>query len=122
MRNHLSQFMTATDINVKWQICQQYQGHVWSLGKTGINASCESDGGRFWITNMNLEGYGIIQVASEEIPTSNAFGITTIRVEPPRTFEDLQDCGCPLYSLLKPAVNIRLIIGSLEICWLKNYG
>ena len=59
--------------------------------------SCESDGGRFWINGMELKGYGKVQIASGDIPSSNAFGYTDIRVEPPRNYEDLQDCDCPLF-------------------------
>jgi hypothetical protein len=95
MRDFLNQFYSAPDADAKWQVCQQYHGQTWSLRKTGIAASCESDEGHFWITDIELEGYGRIRIASEELPSSNAFGYTAVQVEPPRTFADFQDCGCP---------------------------
>ncbi|AKL96175.1 hypothetical protein CACET_c27300 [Clostridium aceticum] len=97
MKSYLDQFTAMTNIHAKWQICQQYHGEQWKIRKTGIGASCESDGGHFWVTDMPLQGYGTISIASENIPNSNVLGFTDICVEPPRSLEDLIDCGCPLF-------------------------
>jgi hypothetical protein len=97
LKSFISQFRAALDNNAKWHVCQQYNGQSWELRKIGIAASVESEGGQFWITEMDLDGYGKIQVASVEIPSSEIMGYTNLKVEPPRTFEDLEDGQCPLF-------------------------
>jgi hypothetical protein len=33
MEDFIVEFMTAIDINAKWQVCQQYHGQMWNLKK-----------------------------------------------------------------------------------------
>ncbi|MGD6849041.1 hypothetical protein [Rossellomorea aquimaris] len=97
MKNFISEFQAALSNNAKWEVSQQYSGQLWELRKIGIAASFESEGGQFWITDMYLDGYGEIQIASVEIPASEINGYSNFIVEPPRTFEDLEDGQCPLF-------------------------
>lgn len=93
MKEYLKEFYAAENTEAQWRVCQRYVGAQWHLWRTGIGASCESDGRKFMVATLTYNDIGsCISVATRGIPHTK----TWILVSPPRTLSDLEDCHCPL--------------------------
>jgi len=94
--DYLKLFYSYDDENNRWKICMEQNSKNWTIPKDGIGTAIGSYKDRFLIQSIMINEFGQVNTAFVNNPVSKIGKITYITIEPPRSFEDFNNCKCAL--------------------------